>query len=55
MQQKISGCFRTLAGAKAFCVIRSYLQTAAQNGTNRLEVLRQLFTSGPWLPAASRT
>ncbi len=55
LHDKISGAFRSQDGARAFATIRSYLQTAALNGKNRLEVLRQLFTTGPWLPAVSRT
>lgn len=55
MHDKISGTFRSEEGARAFATVRSYLQTAAQSGKNRLEVLQQLFTSGPWLPAVSRT
>jgi transposase len=55
LHDKISGTFRSEDGARAFVTVRSYLQTAALNGKNRLEVLRQLFTSGPWLPAVSRT
>jgi transposase len=50
LQQKISGCFRTLAGAKAFCAIRSYLQTAQKHGLPGLDVLVQLFKGSPWLP-----
>jgi transposase len=54
LHDKISGSFRSDDGARAFATIRSYLQTAALNGKNRLDVLRQLFTTGPWLPAVSR-
>jgi len=50
LQQKISGCLRTHAGAQAFCTLRSYLSTAAKNGHNSLDVLRQLAEGHPWLP-----
>ena len=40
LHDKISGTFRSHDGAKAFATIRSYLQTAALNGKNRLDVLR---------------
>jgi transposase len=50
LQQKISGCFRTVAGAKAFCRIRSYLQTAQKHGFQHLDVLVQLFQGSPWIP-----
>lgn len=50
MHDKISGSFRSDGGAQAFATIRSYLQTAALQGHNRLAVLRQLFVDGPWLP-----
>jgi hypothetical protein len=51
LQQKISGCWRTLAGAEAFLVLRSYLATARKQGMNPLAVLQQLFAGHPWLPA----
>ena len=35
LQQKISGCWRTLAGAEAFLAVRSYLSTARKAGLNR--------------------
>ena len=52
VHDKVSGSFRSDDGARAFVTIRSYLQTAALQGENRLAVLRQLFTVGPWLPEA---
>jgi transposase len=51
LQQKISGCWRTLAGAEAFLALRSYLATARKHGRNPLAVLGQLFEGRPWLPA----
>jgi hypothetical protein len=51
LQQKISGCWRTLAGAEAFLAVRSYVATARKHGANPLIVLRQLFAGRPWLPA----
>jgi transposase len=51
LQQKISGCFRTVAGARAFCAVRSYLQTAAKHGVGQLDALNQLFNGTPWMPA----
>jgi transposase len=51
LQQKISGCWRTLAGAEAFLALRSHVSTARKQGMNPLAVLRQLVESRPWLPA----
>lgn len=51
LQQKISGCFRTFAGARAFAAVRSYLQTADKHGQPRLTVLTQLFQGHPWIPS----
>jgi transposase len=50
LQQKISGCWRTLAGAAAFLALRSYVATARKQAMNPLTVLRQLFEGRPWLP-----
>lgn len=50
LQQKISGCFRTLAGARAFCAVRSYLQTAAKHSVGHLDALTRLFNGDPWMP-----
>jgi hypothetical protein len=50
LQRKISGCFRTFSGAKAFCAVRSYLQTARKHGVQSLDILVQLFKGTPWIP-----
>jgi transposase len=50
LQQKISGCWRTPAGAEAFLALRSYLSTARKHGRNPLDVLGQLFGGQAWLP-----
>jgi transposase len=51
LQQKISGCWRTLDGAQAFLTVRSYISTARKHGINPLAALRRLFQGDPWLPA----
>ena len=43
VQQKISGCFRSLDGAKIFCRVRSYLLTCQENGVNSAEAMKLLF------------
>ena len=55
LQQKISGCWRTLVGAEAFLTMRSYISTARKQGLNPLDVLRRLFEGRPWLPAPAGT
>ena len=53
LRQKVSGCLRTLTGAKQFCAIRSYLSTAAKHGKHFFEVLVMLAEDRPWLPATA--
>lgn len=50
VQQKISGCFRAVAGAEAFCRIRSYVSTIRKHGRNVLAALEQVFQGAPFLP-----
>ena len=51
LQQKISGCFRTLTGANTFCLIRSYLSTARKQGVSVLDALSAALHFSPFLPA----
>jgi transposase len=43
VQQKISGCFRSLQGAKVFCRVRSYLSTCRKHGVPPTDALKFLF------------
>ena len=55
VQQRTSGgCWRTLHGLADFAVVQSYLSTASKWGIDAHDALTQLFTAGPWLPAAIR-
>jgi len=53
IQQRTSGgCWRTLQGLTDFAIVASYLDTATKWGIDKLDALRQLFTTGAWLPPA---
>jgi transposase len=52
LQQKISGSWRTKAGADDFCAIRSYVSTMKKHGHGVLDGLRDLFEGQVWLPPA---
>lgn len=43
VQQKISGCFRSVKGAAIFCRVRSYLLTCKKHGMKASEALQLLF------------
>jgi transposase len=52
---KVAGCLRTMAGAEAFCRLRSYLSTARKHHRSAFAVLRDLHEGDPWLPVAMQT
>jgi hypothetical protein len=43
VQQKISGCFRTIDGVDRFCRIRGYISTAKKQGGSVLFALQCVF------------
>lgn len=52
IHDKIAGTFRNPANARAFCTIRSYLQTGLKHGHDTLTHLERLYTTTPWLPTS---
>jgi transposase len=52
---KISGCFRTLAGAQRHVRIRSYISTLRKHGLPVLEHLRRALDGNPFLPVRSQS
>lgn len=50
VQQKISGCFRSQAGAKDFCTIRSYLSTIRKQGLNVWSALGSVLSGNILMP-----
>jgi transposase len=53
LQQKISGCWRTITGAQQFLAIRSYLSTAGKQHRPIAHALTALAAHDPWIPAAA--
>jgi len=51
VQQKVSGSFRSQAGARAFCRIRGYLSTLRKQGLHLLGALEATLRGHPVLPA----
>ena len=52
VKQKISGTFRTRAGAETFCAIRSYISTARKQGQRVLNAIHDALLANPFIPAA---
>ena len=50
VQQKVSGTFRSRAGAEAFCAIRSYISTLRKQGQSILPALEHVFAGSPIYP-----
>ena len=53
LQQKISGSWRTLAGARGYCALRSYISTMRKQDHDVLDGLRRLFEGQVWLPGST--
>jgi transposase len=47
LQQKISGTFRIIQGAEAFCRIRAYISTIRKNGFNVIEAIIAALKGAP--------
>jgi len=54
IHDKVSGHFRSWDHARAFCTVRSYLQTGAKHGCRAMDLLIRLWTpAGAWLPSVA--
>ena len=51
---KVSGCMRSMDGARAFCAIRTYLSTAAKHRIGMLDALTRAAGGTPWVPEMTR-
>jgi transposase len=50
VKQKVSGCFRTMTGAQAFCRIRGDISTMKKQGHNVIAALQSVFLGTPLVP-----
>lgn len=53
LQVKVSGGWRTLAGAEYFCRIRSFVSTLKKQGLTVLDKLTELFAGNAWIPSTT--
>jgi len=51
LRQKISGTFRTAAGADVFCSIRGYISTVRKNGRHVLDAIQDALRGDPFIPS----
>jgi len=51
VQQKISGTFRSVQGAKTFCRIRGYISTVRKNSLSVINAIQAVFQGNPFIPA----
>ena len=52
IEQKVSGSFRTGAGAETFCTIRSYISTVRKHGLNVIDAVYDALIGNPFIPCA---
>jgi transposase len=49
LQQKISGTFRSIEGAVAFCRIKAYISSVKKNGMNVMDAILAALNRAPLL------
>lgn len=54
LKQKISGTFRSIKGAEAFCRLRSYISTVRKHDLNPMEALANVFSGNPFMPSLQK-